>query len=520
MSYKSLRDFLIRLEAEGELRRVSRPVSTVLEMTEIQIRLLAEGGPAVLFEKPVMADGSISPMPVLVNLFGTVKRVALGITMGGLAPQDENDGNGARTDADALRNVGAALAFLRQPEPPAGLKDAMELLPFAQTVMAMRPSTHRIGTAPAQEIVLKGDEVDLSKLPVQTCWPGEPAPLITWPLVVTKGPSGTKEDDFNLGIYRMQVIGRNRTIMRWLAHRGGAQHHQRWKKEKREPLPAAVVIGADPGTILAAVTPVPDTLSEYHFAGLLRGRKVELVDCKTVPLKVPAESEIVLEGHVSLDDYADEGPYGDHTGYYNSVETFPVFTVSAITMRRDPIYLSTFTGRPPDEPSVLGEALNEVFIPLLQQQFPEIVDFWLPPEGCSYRIAVVSMKKAYPGHAKRVMMGAWSYLRQFMYTKWVIVVDDDINARDWKDVMWAVSTRMDPARDITLIENTPIDYLDFASPQSGLGSKIGLDATNKQPPETTREWGEKIRMTDDVIERVDAMWADLGLPGSGNRIWK
>jgi 4-hydroxy-3-polyprenylbenzoate decarboxylase len=318
----------------------------------------------------------------------------------------------------------------------------------------------------------------------------------------------------------MQVTSRNTTLMRWLKHRGGAQHHARWKKESREPLPVAAVIGADPGVILAAVTPVPDTLSEYQFAGLLRGQKVELVDCRTVPLKVPAQAEIVLEGHVSLTDYADEGPYGDHTGYYNSIEPFPVFTVSAITMRRDPIYLSTFTGRPPDEPSVLGQALNEVFIPLLQQQFPEIVDFWLPPEGCSYRIAVVSMKKAYPGHAKRVMMGVWSYLRQFMYTKWVIVVDDDIDARDWKDVMWAISTRMDPARDITLVENTPIDYLDFASPESGLGSKIGLDATDKWPPETKREWGRQIRMTDEVIAKVSAMWPDLGLPGSGKPIWK
>lgn len=510
MSYRSLRDFLVRLEADGELVRVVHPVSTVLEMTEIQTRLLAERGPAVLFEKPVMADGSVSSVPVLVNLFGTVKRVAMGVTLGGET----------RTDAEALREVGRTLAFLRQPEPPAGLKDAIDLLPFAQTVMAMRPSVRAFGTAPSQEIVLKGDDIDLAKLPVQTCWPGEPAPLITWPLVVTRGPTESREDDFNLGIYRMQVIGRNRTIMRWLAHRGGAQHHRRWKDEKREPLPVAAVIGADPGTILAAVTPVPDTLSEYHFAGLLRGRKVELVDCKTVPLKVPAEAEIVLEGHVSLDEYEDEGPFGDHTGYYNSVEKFPVFTVSAITMRRDPIYLSTFTGRPPDEPSVLGEALNEVFIPLLQQQFPEIADFWLPPEGCSYRIAVISMKKAYPGHAKRVMMGAWSYLRQFMYTKWIIVVDDDINARDWKDVMWAISTRMDPARDIAVIENTPIDYLDFASPESGLGSKIGLDATNKWPPETKREWGQKIRMSDEVVKRVDDMWAALGLPGSGNGIWK
>jgi 4-hydroxy-3-polyprenylbenzoate decarboxylase len=346
--------------------------------------------------------------------------------------------------------------------------------------------------------------------------------LITWPLVVTRGPKpdSDKADDFNLGIYRMQVIGRDRTIMRWLKHRGGAQHHRRWKAEKSAPLPVAAVIGADPGTILAAVTPVPDTLSEYHFAGLLRGRKVELVDCKTQPLKVPAEAEIVIEGEVSLEDTAEEGPYGDHTGYYNAVERFPVFTVTAITMRRDPIYLSTFTGRPPDEPSVLGEGLNEVFIPLLQQQFPEIVDFWLPPEGCSYRIAVVAIKKAYPGHAKRVMMGVWSYLRQFMYTKWVIVVDDSVNARDWKDVMWAISTKMDPARDITLVESTPIDYLDFASPEDGLGSKIGLDATDKWPPETKREWGREIRMDQAVIDRIDRLWPELGLPGSGKAIWK
>ena len=509
MSYKSLRDFLEKLDAAGELKRVSTPVSTVLEMTEIQTRLLAEGGPAVLFEKPVLADGSVSPIPVLVNLFGTVKRVAMGVTLGG----EE------RHDAASLRAVGETLAFLRQPEPPADLKEAVGLLPLAKTVLSMKPSTRRSG-APCQEIVLEGDDINLDALPIQTCWPGEPAPLITWPLIVTKGPSDAKEDDFNLGVYRMQKLSKNKTIMRWLAHRGGAQQYARWKTGKREPLPAAAVLGADPGVILAAVTPVPDTLSEYQFAGLMRGTKAELVPCKTVPLKVPAEAEIVLEGYVSLDEYADEGPYGDHTGYYNSVEQFPVFTVTAITMRREPIYLSTFTGRPPDEPSVLGEALNEVFIPLLQQQFPEIVDFWLPPEGCSYRIAVVSMKKAYPGHAKRVMMGAWSFLRQFMYTKWVIVVDDDINARDWKDVMWALSTRMDPARDITVIENTPIDYLDFASPQSGLGSKIGLDATNKLPPETSREWGEEIRMDEDVIARVDNMWAGLGLPGSGKSIWR
>jgi 4-hydroxy-3-polyprenylbenzoate decarboxylase len=501
MAYRSLREFIAKLEAAGELVRVSEPVSTVLEMTEIHRRLLKQGGPAVLFENVIRADGERSTMPCLVNLFGTVKRVAMGVTLEGRE----------RTTAADLREVGELLAFLRAPEPPRGLKDALDMLPLAKTVMAMRPAT--VKKAPVQEIVWTGDQIDLTKLPIQTCWPGEPAPLITWPLVVTKGPSTEREDDYNLGIYRMQVLGKDRTIMRWLAHRGGAQHHRRWKAAgKPDALPACAVLGADPGTILAAVTPVPETLSEYQFAGLMRGAKAELVPAKTVPLMVPAEAEIVIEGHVLLDEYADEGPYGDHTGYYNSVEKFPVFQVSAITMRRDPIYLTTFTGRPPDEPSVLGEALNEVFIPLLRQQFPEIVDFWLPPEGCSYRIAVVSMKKAYPGHAKRVMMGVWSYLRQFMYTKWVIVVDDDIDARDWKDVMWALSTRMDPARDITVVEGTPIDYLDFASPESGLGSKIGLDATNKWPPETHREWGEKLDMDEATVARVTDRWASLGLP--------
>jgi 4-hydroxy-3-polyprenylbenzoate decarboxylase len=504
MPYRSLRDFMERLEKNGQLVRVQAPVSPFLEMTEIQTRLLAEGGPAVLFENVVGANGQRHGMPVLVNLFGTVERVALGM----------------ERRPDQLRELGETLAFLKQPEPPGGWREAFDMLPMVKTVMTMRPKT--VSSAPCQEVVWTGDDIDLARFPIQTCWPGEPAPLITWPLVVTQGPNpaGDKADNFNLGIYRMQVTGRNTTLMRWLKHRGGAQHHARWKQARPEPLPAAVVIGADPGTILAAVTPVPDTLSEYQFAGLLRGAKVELVDCKTVPLKVPAEAEIVIEGHVALDQYGDEGPYGDHTGYYNAVETFPVFTVSAITMRRNPIYLSTFTGRPPDEPSILGEALNEVFVPLLIQQFPEIVDFWLPPEGCSYRIAVVSMKKAYPGHAKRVMMGIWSFLRQFMYTKWVIVVDDDIDVRNWKDVMWAISTRMDPARDITLVEGTPIDYLDFASPDSGLGSKIGLDATNKLHPETKREWGRKIRMSDEVIEAVTKKWPSLGLPGSGKPIWR
>ena len=507
MAFSSLRDFMNRLEREGRLVRVSEPVSPNLEMTEIQTRLLADGGPAVLFETVINDDGASFGMPVLVNLFGTVERVAWGMNR----------------EPGQLREVGETLAFLRQPEPPGGWRDAVKALPLMKTVMAMTPKT--VKKAPCQDVVLTGKDIDLARLPVQTCWPGEPAPVITWPLVVTQGPDagekdGDSRDDYNLGIYRMQVTGPNTTFMRWLKHRGGAQHHARWKDKKMEPLPAAAVIGADPGTILAAVTPVPDTLSEYRFAGLLRGEKVQLVDCQTVPLKVPAEAEIVIEGHVSLEDYGDEGPYGDHTGYYNAVEQFPVFTVSAITMRKDPIYLSTFTGRPPDEPSVLGEALNDVFVPLFIQQFPEIMDFWLPPEACSYRVSVVSIKKAYPGHAKRVMMAVWSYLRQFMYTKFVIVVDEDIDARNWNDVIWAVSTNVDPARDITVIENTPIDYLDFASPESGLGSKMGIDATTKIPPETNRDWGRKIRMSDDLIDEVTRKWAAYGLPGSGKSIWK
>ena len=516
MKYNSLRDFIEKLEKTGRLVRVLEPVSPYLEMTEIGTRLIAQGGPAVLFEKVMGGYGDKvvggkttspttlsphNPIPVLINLFGTIERVAWGM---GREPGE-------------LREIGRTLAFLKQPEPPGGWREAFEMLPLLKTLMAMKPKT--VTRAPCQEVVLTGDEVDLSLLPIQTCWPGEPAPLITWPLIVTKGPGEAKEDNYNLGIYRMQVLGKNKTLMRWLKHRGGAQQHARWGRQRREPFPAACVIGADPGTILAAVTPIPDTLSEYQFAGLLRGAKVELVDCKTVPLKVPAQAEIVLEGYVSLDEYGDEGPYGDHTGYYNSVEPFPVFTITAMTMRQNPIYLTTYTGRPPDEPSVLGEALNEVFIPLLQQQFPEIVDFWLPPEGCSYRMAVVSIKKAYPGHAKRIMMGVWSFLRQFVYTKWIIVVDDDIDCRDWKDVIWALSTRMDPVRDVTLINNTPIDYLDFASPESGLGGKIGLDATNKLPPETHREWGKEIYMEQEVIDKVNKLWHKMGLPGDGKSIW-
>lgn len=495
-AFTSLRDFIDALEAAGDLVRVSEPVSTELEMTEIQTRIIADRGPAILFENVVDETGKKSTMPVLVNLFGSVERIARALN----------------TKPEGLRAIGEALAFLQKPNPPESMKGALKLLPLAKDVLAMRPKT--LKKAPVQEVVFTGKDINLDSLPIQTCWPGEPAPLITWPLVVTKG-SGARKEDFNLGIYRMQKLGKNKTLMRWLKHRGGAQHLRDWQSKKRDPMPVAAVIGADPATILAAVTPVPDTMSEYHFAGLLRKKRVELIDCKTIPLKVPATAEIVLEGHVSLDDYRDEGPYGDHTGYYNSVEQFPVFTISAITMRKNPIYLSTYTGRPPDEPSILGEALNEIFIPLLQNQFPEIQDFWLPPEGCSYRVAVVSIKKSYPGQAKRIMMGIWSYLRQFIYTKFVIVVDDDINIRSWEDVIWAISTRMDPVRDVTLVENTPIDYLDFASPQSGLGGKMGLDATTKIGSETTREWGTKIKMSEDIVDLVTNKWPKLGLPGSG-----
>ncbi len=497
MYYKDLRSFIDMLEKNGDLYRISTPIKTDLEMTEIQTRLLAHNGPCILFEKPVMPDGSISDIPVLVNLFGTVERVAK-------AMHCTNDG---------LREIGEMLAFLRQPDPPDSLKETISMLPIAKNLLNMRAKTVR--SACVHEVIETGSDINLYNLPIQNCWPGEPGPLITWPLVVTQGPQPkqNRQDRFNIGIYRMQVLDRNHTAMRWLKHRGGAQHFNRWKKQTpSKHLPAAVVIGCDPCTIIAAVTPIPDTLSEYQFAGLLRKKPVDLVDCKTVELKVPANAEIVLEGYVKLDEMVDEGPFGDHTGYYNSVEKFPVFEITAITRRQNPIYLSTFTGRPPDEPSVLGAALNDVFVPLLQQQFPEIVDFWLPPEACSYRIAVVSIRKAWPGHAKRIMMGVWSYLRQFLYTKWVIIVDEHINVRDWNDVIWAISTCMDPARDTTIIEHTPIDYLDFASPVEGLGSKIGLDATAKWPPETDREWGRLLEMDSQTKQRIDDIWSSLGLP--------
>ncbi len=487
MKYKDLRDFIKQLEAKGELVRVSHEVDPNLEMTEICDRTLKAGGPAILFENPKGFD-----TPVLANLFGTPERVAMGM---------------GEDSVEALREVGELLAFLKEPEPPKGLKDAWEKLPIFKQVLNMAPKV--VSKAACQKVVLEGDEVDLTKLPIQTCWPGDVAPLITWALVVTKGPNKERQ---NLGIYRQQVIAKNKVIMRWLAHRGGALDYKDWQeKHPGEPFPVAVALGADPATILAAVTPVPDSLSEYGFAGLLRGDKTEVVKCIGSDLQVPASAEYVLEGYLTPGEEADEGPFGDHTGYYNEVERFPVFTIERITHCIDPIYHSTYTGRPPDEPAILGLALNEVFVPILKKQFPEIVDFYLPPEGCSYRMAVVSMKKQYPGHAKRIMLGVWSFLRQFMYTKFVIVTDDDINVRDWKDVIWAMTTRMDPARDTTIIENTPIDYLDFASPVSGLGSKMGFDATNKWKGETDREWGEPIVMDDDVKKRVDEIWNELGI---------
>ncbi|ODU05624.1 MAG: 3-octaprenyl-4-hydroxybenzoate decarboxylase [Thiobacillus sp. SCN 63-1177] len=487
MIYHDLRDFIAQLEKMGELKRIAVEVDPKLEMTEIADRVLRAGGPALLFERPKGHN-----MPVLANLFGTVKRVALGM---------------GEDDPSRLREVGKLLAYLKEPEPPKGLRDAWDKWPVLKQVLNMAPK--EVKSAPCQEIVREGADVDLSRLPIQHCWPGDVAPLITWGLTVTKGPHKKRQ---NLGIYRQQVIGPNKLIMRWLAHRGGAlDFREHTLARPGEPFPVAVALGADPATILGAVTPVPDSLSEYQFAGLLRGAKTEVVQCLGSELQVPASAEIVLEGVIHPGETALEGPYGDHTGYYNEQETFPVFTVERITMRRDPIYHSTYTGKPPDEPAILGVALNEVFVPLLQKQFPEIVDFYLPPEGCSYRMAVVSMKKAYPGHAKRVMFGVWSFLRQFMYTKFILVTDDDVDVRDWKEVMWALTTRVDPVRDTLLVENTPIDYLDFASPVSGLGSKMGIDATNKWPGETTREWGTPIMMNADVKARVDALWKDLGL---------
>lgn len=487
MKYKDLREFLALLESQGELVRVKQEIDPYLEMAEISDRTLRKGGPAILFENPKGYR-----MPVLCNLFGTPKRVALGM---------------GQEDTHALRELGKLLAFLKEPEPPKGFKELIGQLPQWKQVLNMPSKV--LGKADCQQMVLSGDDVDLYKLPIMHCHEGDVAPLVTWGLTITQGPYKTRQ---NLGIYRQQLIGKNKLIMRWLSHRGGALDFHEWKEANPDkPFPVSVAIGADPATILAAVTPIPDTLSEYAFAGLLRGQKTEVTKSISNDLEVPASAEIVLEGYIDPNETALEGPYGDHTGYYNEQEYFPVFTVTHITMRRDAIYHSTYTGRPPDEPAVLGEALNEVFIPILQKQFPEIVDFYLPPEGCSYRLAVVTIKKQYAGHAKRVMMGVWSFLRQFMYTKFVIVCDDDVNARDWKDVIWAITTRCDPSRDTTLIAHTPIDYLDFASPIAGLGSKMGIDATNKWPGETSREWGTPIKKDPNVVKRVDEIWEQLGI---------
>ncbi|MEC8455038.1 MAG: 4-hydroxy-3-polyprenylbenzoate decarboxylase [Pseudomonadota bacterium] len=487
MSFKDLREFISLLEQEGELKRITAAIDPNLEITEIADRCLRNGGPALLFENP-----KGSSVPLLANLFGNTKRIALAM---------------GQKDLEGLRDVGRLLAFLKEPSPPKGWRDLWQSLPSYKNVLNMPPAVRK--TAPCQEVVIAEEDVDIGFLPIQTCWPGDAGPLVTWPLVITRGP---EKDRQNLGIYRMQKLGPNKLIMRWLSHRGGALDFKEWQEKlPGEGFPVSIAIGADPATVLATVTPVPDTLSEYAFAGLLRNSKTEVVKSLTNDLQVPANAEIVLEGVIEANEMADEGPYGDHTGYYNEVERFPVFTIKRITHREDPIYHSTYTGRPPDEPAMLGVALNEVFVPLLQKQFPEIVDFYLPPEGCSYRMAIVSIKKQYPGHAKLVMMGVWSFLRQFMYTKFVIVVDEDINIRRWEDVIWAITTRMDPLRDTVMIDNTPIDYLDFASPVAGLGSKMGLDATNKIAGETEREWGSTITMSDEVKARIDSLWQDLGI---------
>ncbi len=488
MKYKDLRDFINALESQGELVRIKTEVDPNLEVTEICDRVLRKGGPALLFENPTG-----SKVPLLANLFGTPHRVALGM---------------GQTSTDHLRTIGQLLAYLKEPDPPKSIRDAWEKLPIFKQVMNMAPKI--VSNAPCFENVI--EDVDLSILPIQTCWPGDVAPLITWPLVFTRGPL---KDRQNVGIYRMQLIAHNKLIMRWLPQRGGALDFRDWKEQHPgQKFPIAVVLGSDPATILAAVTPIPDSLSETAFAGLLRGSKTELTKCLTNDLLVPARAEYVLEGFIDPDEMHKEGPFADHTGYYNEVDSFPVMTVTRLCHRNDPIYHSTYTGKPPDEPAILGLALNEVFVPILQKQFPEIVDFYLPPEACSYRLAVVTIRKQFPGHASRVMMGVWSFLRQFMYTKFIIVTDDDIDARNWKEVIWALTTRVDPRRDVTIIENTPIDYLDFASPVSGLGSKMGIDATNKWPAETQREWGKPVAMSDSVKQKVDAIWHELNIPDS------
>ncbi len=490
MHFKDLQEFLIFLEKNNHLKRITKSVSTRLEITEISRRFLAQNGPALLFENVIKDDGTLSAYPVVTNLFACKERISLALGI---------------KNSDQLRDFGKLLAFMKNPEPPASLRETFAMLPIAKRILSMNPKT--ISKGSSQEIIIT--DPDLSILPIQTCWPGDVSPLITWPLIVTKGTGNDKTDNYNLGIYRLQPIGKNKLLMRWLKMRGGAGHYVKWKNLGNKTMPAAAVIGANPAITLAAVMPIPNTMSEYNFAGLLQNKPLPLIQCKTIDLKVPAHAEIILEGEISLTEYQPEGPFGDHTGYYNDVELFPVFTVKTITMKKKPVYLSTYTGKPPDEPSILGEALNEIFVPLIQQQFPEIIDFYLPPEGCSYRVAVVSIKKTYAGQAKRIMMGIWSFLQQFMYTKFIIVVDDDINIRDWKEVIWAISTRTDPKRDSTFIENSAIDYLDFASVESGLGSKLGIDATNKLPPETKRNWGEVIKMDSDIVKKIDNIWAEI-----------
>jgi 4-hydroxy-3-polyprenylbenzoate decarboxylase len=490
--FRDLRSFMSHLEGKGRLVRIRQPVSVVHDMTEIHRRILRADGPVLLFEAPILPDGTTSETPVLVNLFGTKERAAWGFGV----------------DPGRLSALGEMLAELREPRPPRGLADAMSKMPLARAALTMRPKT--VHAPPVQEIVWRGDQVDLTRLPAQVCWPGEPAPLLTWPLVITRPPDDETDDEVNVGVYRMQVMGRDRAIMRWLAHRGGARHHRQWKALGKQ-MPVAVAIGADPATILSAVLPLPETLSEFRFAGLIRGERLRLSPCVTVPLMAPSDAEIVVEGLVSPDETAPEGPFGDHTGYYNAVEHFPVMRVTAVTMRRNPVYLSTFTGRPPDEPSRIGEVLNELFVPLVRKQLPEIIDLWLPPEACSYRIAIASIDKRYPGQARRIMLALWSLLPQLTYTKFLVIVDADINVRDWSDVAWAISTRSDPSRDLVTLADTPIDYLDFASPKAGLGGKLGIDATCKIGTETTREWGRVLEMDATVVSRVDALWQRLGL---------
>lgn len=486
MKNKDLRSFIRTLKNKQELKSIEFLVNPDLEITEICDRILKVGGPALLFNKP---DGYT--MPVLCNLFGTIRRITLGIGISKFL---------------SLRDIGKLLSFLKEPQLPTGLRDFISNIPHFRHILHM--PTKILNKAVCQENICRDTEVDITSMPIMRCWPGDISPLITWGITITQGLINKRQ---NLGIYRQQVISKNKIIIRWLPHRGGALDFQEWCQHNttEKKFPVAIVLGADPAILIGSVIPIPNTLSEYAFSGLLRGSKTEIVKCISSNLYVPAHSEIVLEGYLERNVVAPEGPFGDHTGYYNSVEQFPICTITHMTYRNNPIYHSTYTGRPPDEPSILGMAINELFIPIIQKQFPEIVDFYLPPEGCSYRLAIVTIKKQYVGHAKRIMFGVWSFLHQFMYTKFIVICDDDINARSWTDVIWAITTRMDPARDMIITENTPIDYLDFSSPITGLGSKIGMDATNKWPGETQRSWGVPIKMNDTVKSRIDDIWDKL-----------